>query len=168
MPTDTLYGIVGLAEEERVVERIYKTRKRNPDKPCIILISDMKDLEKFSINLTPEEKNKLKEYWQATERPTSIILDCPDDRFSYLHRGTKTLAFRMPAQIGLRNLLKEVGPLVDPSAKIEGMTPAKNIPEAKNYFGDLVDLYIDGGELAGNPSRIIKLLKDGNVDIIRQ
>ena len=41
MPTDTIYGMVGRAEDISVVKRIYKIRKRNPDKPCIILISDI-------------------------------------------------------------------------------------------------------------------------------
>ena len=41
MPTDTLYGIVGRAESVSAVNRIYTIRKRNPGKPCIILIGDI-------------------------------------------------------------------------------------------------------------------------------
>ena len=47
MPTDTLYGIVGKAKTEKVVNRIYTIRKRAPDKPCIILIGDIGELNKF-------------------------------------------------------------------------------------------------------------------------
>ena len=56
MPTDTLYGIVGRAQDSSTVERIYKIRKRSPEKPCIILIGDISDLEKFSVNISPEQK----------------------------------------------------------------------------------------------------------------
>ena len=124
MPTDTLYGIVGSALNISVVNRIYEARKRAPNKPCIILIGEIGELEKFSITLSKEQKNIIKEF----KEPVSFILDCLDEKFSYLHRGTKTLAFRLPAQAGLQELLKETGPLVAPSANLEGLSPAQNMP----------------------------------------
>jgi L-threonylcarbamoyladenylate synthase len=165
MPTDTIYGMVGRAENESTVNRIYTIRKRNPDKPCIILIGDIAELEKFSINLSEEQKLAIKEYWPG---PVSIVLDCFDEKLSYLHRGTNSLALRMPAKEALRRFLLEVGPLVAPSANTESFPPNNNVEDAKKYFGDSVDLYIDGGTLIGKASKIIKLHKDGSVDIIRQ
>lgn len=164
MPTDTLYGIVGKAENVETVNRIYTVRKRNPDKPCIILIGSVADLEKFSVKVSEEQKKVLDKNWPG---PVSIILDCEDEKFSYLHRGTQTLAFRLPANEDLQNLVKETGPLVAPSANLEAFPPATNITEAKNYFGEQVDLYIDAGEVKGNPSRVIKLNKDGSENILR-
>ncbi len=172
MPTDTIYGIVCRAADETAVKKIYEIRQRAPAKPCIILIGDLAELERFSIRLSPEEKRKLKEYWLAPSGiegsgPVSIILDCLDDKFSYLHCGTRSLAFRIPASPELRNLLIYTGPLIAPSANVEGAEPAKNIAEAKNYFGGKVDLYIDGGEISGPPSRVIQLNRDGSVSVIR-
>lgn len=163
MPTDTLYGIVGRADNKDVVSRIYETRKRAPSKPCIILISNIDDLSKFSVNVSEEQKNKIKEFVEHT----SFILDCPNDSFEYLHRGTKTLAFRLPVNHELQDLLKKTGPLIAPSANLEGMPPAENISEAQKYFGDSVDLYMDGGTIKGKASRIIKLHKDGSVEVLR-
>ncbi|MDO8659256.1 MAG: L-threonylcarbamoyladenylate synthase [Candidatus Parcubacteria bacterium] len=189
MPTDTLYGIVGRADNMETVERIYSIRKRNPEKPCVVLIGNIDELERFSIKLSDIQKNIIKNYW--TE-PTSIILDCTDERFSYLHRGTQTLAFRLPLNLDLQKLLQETGPLIAPSANPEGLPPAQSIVEAKNYFGDLVDpvrsrpreasatvtlgrpasngvdLYVDGGDIVGKASKIIKLQKDGSIDILRE
>jgi L-threonylcarbamoyladenylate synthase len=164
MPTDTLYGIVGIADSVETVNRIYNVRKRNPDKPCIILIGGVSELEKFSVTVSKEQKEILTQNWPG---PVSIILDCEEEKFKYLHRGTKTLAFRLPASEDLQNLLKKTGPLIAPSANLEGFPPAQNISEAKKYFGDLVDLYVDGGEAKGNPSRVIKLKKDGAVEVLR-
>jgi L-threonylcarbamoyladenylate synthase len=163
MPTDTIYGVVGKAEDRQVVERIYKIRKRNPEKPCIILIGDMGDLEKFSIILSAPARVVL----AGAKEPTSFVLDCPDEKFAYLHRGAKTLAFRIPMQLELQNLLKQTGPLIAPSANPEGLPPAENISEAKKYFGVEVDMYIDGGEIKGKASKVIRLHKDGTFDIIR-
>jgi L-threonylcarbamoyladenylate synthase len=174
MPTDTIYGMVGKAQEEFVVNRIYTIRKRNPDKPCIILIGSMDELEKFSIILTEEQKSKIKEFWHISamaemgeQRATSIVLDCPDPSLEYLHRGTNTLAFRLPASQTFRDLLLKTGPLIAPSANLETIPPSETMEDAKKYFGDSVDLYIDGGTIKNKASKLIKLHKDGNIDIFR-
>lgn len=164
MPTDTLYGIVGRAQDISVVNRIYQARKRAPNKPCIILIGDISELEKFSIILSKEKKQSLEQYWPG---PVSIVLDCPDEKLAYLHRGTKTLAFRQPSPQPLRDLLIKTGPLIAPSANPEGLPPAQNILEAKKYFGGSVDLYLDGGKITGKASKVIKLHKDGSVTVLR-
>ena len=87
---------------------------------------------------------------------TSIILPCPDEKFHYLHRGSNFLAFRLPADAPLRQFIYRTGPLVAPSANLEGLPPATTIEEAQNYFGDKVDFYIDGGKMEGSPSKLIK------------
>ncbi|MBI3888267.1 L-threonylcarbamoyladenylate synthase [Candidatus Nomurabacteria bacterium] len=174
MPTDTIYGMVGRAQAEFVVNRIYTIRKRNPTKPCIILIGDTSELEKFSVILTQEQKNKLKELWHISvmadmchERAVSIVLDCPDPALEYLHRGTNTLAFRLPAPQALRDLLLETGPLIAPSANLETIPPCETMEDARKYFGYSVDLYIDGGTIKNKASKLIKLHKDGSIDLMR-
>lgn len=175
MPTDTIYGLMGQALSEKVVNRIYNIRKRNLDKPCIVLIGDIDELEKFSIILSEEQKSKIKEFWPISaiadigqQKPVSIILDCPDEKFKYLHRGIKTLAFRLTKEKGLRDLLLKTGPLVAPSANPEGLPPAQNIEEAKKYFDNAVDLYIDGGIITSKASKLIQLQKDGSYVILRE
>ena len=165
MPTDTIYGMLGRAEDEKTVERIYKIRKRSREKPCIILIGDIKELVKFSISLSREQEQALEKYWPG---PMSVILDCPEEKFTYLHRGTNTLAFRLPSLKGLRDLLLKTGPLLAPSANPEGLPPAENIEQAQKYFGDAVDLYINGRIMTNKASRVIKLHKDGTTSIIRE
>ena len=98
----------------------------------------------------------------------SIILSCGTSVPEYLHRGTHTLAFRVPDDPQLKNLLKESGPLIAPSANPEGLPPATNIEEAQKYFGDTVDFYINDGERAGSPSTVISLGEDGSVVTVRE
>ena len=155
LPTDTIYGIVGSALKPTTVERIYQLRKRNPKKPMIILVSSITDLKRFGVNLDSKTKKILKRFWPGK---VSIILPCPSKKFVYLHRGTKTLAFRLPAKKSLCALLRKTGPLVAPSANIEGKRSARTIAEAKHYFGSRVDFYLDIGRLAGKPSKLVNLL----------
>ena len=167
MPTDTIYGIVGKAESRETVNRIYDVRKRAPEKPCIILISDLSDLERFSVSISPIQKEKLKEFWSGADA-ISVVLDCPGESLSYLHRGTSTLAFRIPHLEPLRALLRHTGPLIAPSANTEKFPQSETVDEARNYFGDLVDLYVDGGPIIGKASKVVRLHADGTVDILRE
>lgn len=165
MPTDTIYGIVGSALNKQTVEKIYKLRKRSNDKPFIILISSLKDLELFSIKLTNEQRIFLQRCWPS---PLSVILQMESEEFKYLHRGRNSLAFRMPKDTKLIELLNQTGPLVAPSVNIEGEKFALNIEEAKRYFGNKISFYKDGGILESQPSTLIQLKKDGSFKILRK
>lgn len=165
IPTDTIYGIVGSALNPETVEEIYRLRKRAKNKPMIILIADLKDLTQFNISLTAKQVKFLKRVWP---NPLSVVLHVPSKKFKYLHRGTKSLAFRIPKNEGLIKLLEEVGPLVAPSVNIEGEKPAETIDEAKKYFADKVAFYIDGGKIKSQPSTVIQLADDGSWKILRQ
>jgi L-threonylcarbamoyladenylate synthase len=163
IPTDTVYGISALALDKKAVERVYKIKKRRPAKPMISLISNISDLGLFNIKLDEKTKKILRKVWPGK---VSVILPCSSAKFHYLHRGTKLLAFRLPKNKKLLKLLSKTGPLVAPSANPEGFPPAKSIKEAKKYFRNKVDLYVDGGKKESQPSRLIRL-KSGKVEILR-
>ena len=82
------------------------------------------------------KKKFLRANWPG---PLSVILPAPGDEFKYLHRGANSLSFRLPDDNWLLNLLKKSGPLVAPSANIEGQAPAETIDQAVNYFDNKVD-----------------------------
>ncbi len=164
IPTDTIYGIVGLALNKGTVERIYKVRKRNLRKPFIILIGSTDHLRLFSINSDHNSRKMMKEVWPGK---ISIVLPCPLKKFFYLHRGKNSLAFRLPDNKKLLHLLRKTGPLVAPSANPEGFSPAETIRQAKKYFGNTVDFYTDGGKISSAPSKIIRI-KKGKVDVLRE
>lgn len=163
LPTDTMYGIVGSALNKKAVAKIYSLRKRNLKKPLIVLISGYSDLLKLGIKLKLSEGKLLKKIWPA---PVSVILPCQKESLKYLHRGTKALAVRMPKNKFLISILSQTGPLVAPSANLEGQPPAKTIKEAKKYFGDRVDFYFDAGKKAIIPSTLIEIKKTG-IQILR-
>ncbi|MEI6581119.1 MAG: Sua5/YciO/YrdC/YwlC family protein, partial [bacterium] len=76
-------------------------------------------------------------------------------------------AFRLPAKKSLIKILKQAGPLVAPSANPEGLEPAKNMVQARGYFGDKVDFYLPGGTLKGESSILIKINKKGEIEVLR-
>lgn len=165
VPTDTLYGVVAPTFSREAVERVYAVRERSEQKPCIILLSNEHMLASFGIVPTETVRKVMKDYWPGA---VSIIFSCSDERFSYLHRGAETLAFRVPdpKYTALVSFLEKTGPLIAPSANTQGKSPAVTIEDAYDYFSDTVDFYVDGGVLPGEPSTILSVL--GNtVQLVR-
>lgn len=140
LPTDTIYGLVGSALNQKTVSRIYKLKQRAKNKKFIILIGEISDLAKFGIKINKKLENKLAKYWPG---PNSLIIN--------------KIAFRLPRPIWLRTLLKQTGPLIAPSANPGGLSPAQNITEARKYFGQKVDFYLPG-KTHKKPSKLINLL----------
>ncbi len=165
IPTDTLYGVVVSVQNKKAVARLYRLRRKTEGKPFIILIGSLSELADFGVTLSSFEKGVLKKVWPGK---VSVVFPCPHQKFSYLHLGTQSLAFRFPRAPKLIALLKKTGPLLAPSANPEGKPPATTIMEAKSYFGSAVDFYVSAGKkMTGKPSTLISFF-DGTLKILRQ
>jgi L-threonylcarbamoyladenylate synthase len=162
IPTDTVYGIVCSAFSETAVRRIYELKKREANKPLVIIISDVSDLEKFGADISINHSKIIEKYWPGK---LTIIFHV-SEKYKYLDKGLG-LAIRFPADEKVLETLKQVGPLATSSANIQGEPPAKNIIEAEEYFGNKVDFYEDGGELDSAPSTLVRIVGD-KVEILRQ
>jgi len=157
LPTDTLYGLVGLFDNRQAVEQIYQLKGRDSDKRLLALVNSLAMVEKIC-----QIKNEnLMSKWPG---PLTIIYAAKDGH----PYGWDTQAVRHGKSDFIDKLLDELQqPLFAPSANPQGKTPTKNIEEAISYFGSSVPLYVDGDELNGEPSTIV----DGSqeeIKILRQ
>lgn len=162
--TDTIYGIHTSALNKDAVNKLYEIRGRAPDKPFIILVDSIEQIKNMGIPINTKTENILKKYWPGM---LSVVLKCNKPEYEYLHRGTNTLAFRLPDKPNLRKLLSLSGPLISTSVNPEGLSPANNIYEARKYFGDKIDYYFDEGEIKSPPSTLISINKD-KITILRE
>ncbi|MFH1454922.1 MAG: L-threonylcarbamoyladenylate synthase [bacterium] len=164
LPTDTLYGLVGSAFSKKAVDKIYDLKSRSERKSLIILISSIDDLKDFGVEINEKAKIFMKKFWPGK---VSIVLPFHNNKLYYLDKMGGTLAFRLPKKKDLIKIIKETGPIVAPSANPEGATPANNISEARIYFDDRIDFYVDGGEIYSESSTLVKI--DGEkIEVLRE
>jgi L-threonylcarbamoyladenylate synthase len=161
LPTDTIYGLSGRAEDYEAVERLHKLKGRAGNKPFIILISNIKMLDLLSIS--DKQASAVKNYWPGA---LSVVFPAPDAP-AWLHRGAGSLAVRLPDYPELIRLIDKTGPLVSTSANLPDQPPARTVSEAKELFGSQLDFYVDAGELSGPPSTLAAL-SDNVLRVIRQ
>jgi len=151
MACDTIYGFVGRVPDTEDVIRSIKGRGENS--PFLQLISDTSALGEAGVVLPDTGILKL---WPG---PFTFILSV---------RGGGTLAFRIPEDKSLQQLIREVGsPLYSTSVNRSG-SPSMNSPvDIEKEFGEETALVEDSGlfldrlpstvvDLTVNPLRILR------------
>jgi L-threonylcarbamoyladenylate synthase len=161
LPSDTIYGLSAVALNKEAVERIHELKDRDYNKPLIVLIASMEQLN--SLGLNKEQAEQAQNYWPG---PLSVIFKSSDIP-EWLQLGNASLAVRMPDKDELRDLIAITGPIVSTSANLQGEKPAESVEEAKKYFNDYLDFYVDVGELNGQSSTLVKI-ENSQLKVVRQ
>ena len=163
IPTDTIFGISTNALDQSSVEMIYEIKGRHTTKPFIVLIGGIAQLSLFNITLNSAQSESLTKIWPGQY---SIIIPCEQPEFNYLHRNTNSIAFRIPDNNELLEIINATGPIVATSANISGLPTPQNINEVKTQLPSL-DFYIDG-TVGIKPSRLGVLNQDGTISWIER
>lgn len=159
--TDTLYGVVARASDQAAVERVYGMKGRDGDKSPIVLVSSLRQLY--------DQPSDIAHQFLTTVWPGKVSVILPSKNApEWIHRGNKSVAYRLPASEALRSLIEKTGPLIAPSANPQGEAPAVSIEEAKVYFGETVDIYVDGGVVEDpSPSQLMRVNTVGITERLR-
>jgi L-threonylcarbamoyladenylate synthase len=161
IPTDTVYGLVARAMDKTAVERLYELKKRQA-KPGTVIAADLKQLE--ALGLKHRYLKAVEQFWPGA---VSVIIPAASPELAYLHQGKMALAVRIPDDKRLQALLAKTGPLLTSSANPPDQPTAVTIDQARQFFGDRVDFYLDGGDLSGRqPSTVIRIIDDA-IEVLR-
>lgn len=158
--TDTVYGLVCRASNQEAVTRLYALKHRE-HKPGTIIAGKLQQL--IDLGIRGRYLKAVEAYWP---NPLSVVIPC-DDKTMYLHQGQYSLAVRIPAVKSFRDFVSQTGALLSSSANAPGEPTATNLAEARGYFGDQVDFYVDSGQAPTPvPSTVIRIVDDA-VEVLR-
>ena len=152
LPTDTIYGLHGLATDAAAVARIAELKGRDDTKPFIVLAASIDQLTDIGIEAEVDLLRRLNNIWPA---PLTAIL--PLRHPIPASRGASSLAVRIPALDWLRELIIRTGPLVSTSANRSGEAPVQTPLMLPAGLHEALDAVIDGGPRTGEPSAILDL-----------
>jgi len=162
-PTDTVYGLIADATNDKAVEKVFKIKKRPKNKAIPIFVEDVKTAKKFAF-INEKQEKFLKKNWPG--KITVILKRKPSCGLSKeLFGRKKTIGLRIPNHKLINELLKRLNKsLTGTSANISGKLASTKIEEVLKQFKeqkDQPDLIIDVGNLKkSRPSRVIDLTKN--------
>jgi len=167
-PTETCYGIGCRADSSSAVDKLFAIKKRDEDKPVLVLVEDKQAAKKY-INWNPRLEKLASTFWPGPLTVVAKVKDSID--LSDKVVSDQTLAIRVSPHKFAQDITKSVDfPLVSTSANISGLDSPYSIAEVEEMYKDKElqpDILIDGGSLDPTPpSTIVDTV--GELEIIRE
>ena len=168
-PADTVYGLACEPDEAEAVRRLYRLKRRRPDKPAAVMFFDL-DL---ALTALPDVGERTGGALQALlPGPLTVLLPNPAHLFP-LACGPEpdTLGLRVPALGGaLAPLAALHRPVLQSSANHAGGPDPRRIADVPAEIRRGADLVLDAGELPGTPSTVVDLrgYEDGVWTVLRE
>ena len=152
-PTDTVYGIGCDARNPAAIGAIYSAKGRSSLKAIPLLLSDQNVLYLVARSTSAQAEALASAFWPGG---LSLVLERQPGLPAEIGGGD-TIAVRVPAHEELRTFISECGGFIAAtSANLSGLPDALDAQSAAEYFGDAVDLIVDGGPAAGGtPSTVV-------------
>ncbi|MFH2066766.1 MAG: L-threonylcarbamoyladenylate synthase [Pseudomonadota bacterium] len=163
-PTDTYYGIGCDILNKRAIEKIYSLKQRDRDKPFSFICSDLKHISQYA---------KVTNYAYKTMKrllpgPYTFILEGSRMVPKIMLTKRKTAGIRVPDNQICISLVTALGnSIISTSATKPDGALFHDPSLIHDYFGNRIDIVIDGGPIEGKPSSVIKLIDD-KPEIIRR
>ena len=163
-PTDTLPAIGCLPKFSNV---IYKFKKRERDKPLILMGSEHEQLIDYVHDSAKEDsENMASKYWPGA---LTIVVPASEKQTSILTSNDLTLGLRIPNSHIAQSLMRETGPLLTSSANISGFKGSIAVEGIALDFPSLKILSpIPWEKSSGKASTIIFWKKSGDWRLIRE
>jgi L-threonylcarbamoyladenylate synthase len=169
-PADTVYGLACEPDSKEAVDRLYRLKRRRPDKPAAVMFFAL-DLALAALpELGPRTAGALGGLLPGA---VTLLLPNPARRYPLTCGGDlETLGLRVPAWPAPLAALADVRwPVLQSSANAAGGADARRLADVPGSIRAAADLVLDGGELPGTPSTVVDLRDyelDARWSIVRQ
>ena len=162
--TDTLPAIGCLPKFSSI---IYKFKKRDRDKPLILMGSEYKQLIDYVHESAKEDfENIASKYWPG---PLTIVIPSSKKDSSILTSMDFSLGLRIPNSYAAQSLMKKTGPLLTSSANISGSSGSTSAEEIALDFPSVNILGpVPWEKCSGKASTIINWNKNRDWSLIRE
>lgn len=161
-PTDTVYGIGAALYDKEGIDRIYKIKGRDFNKPLAVLCASIEQIESFAI-LSIKAKKIGNIYW-----PGGLTLILKTNNEYYNKTKEETIGVRIPNHPVALKILLENGPMKTTSVNNSNEPPLNEYSVINERYKNLVDkIYNNDLKLEEVSSTVIDLTTD-EIKVLRQ
>lgn len=164
-PTDTVWGIGCLVEDEKAVQKIYEMKSREKNKPLILLSSRLEYLLPYVEELPPAALKLAEKYFPG---PLTLVVKKSILTPDYITSGFDTIGIRIPAHPIFCELVEKAVDshvLATTSANISGMGAVARKEDVIN-----ADYVVDdcGFPAGGTESSVVSIDEHNNIKMLRK
>jgi len=156
-PTDTTYGIGCSILNRKALERIYRIKQRERNKPVSFICSDLSEITRYA-QVSNYAFKTMKRFLPG---PYTFVLEASRTVPDLLLTRQKTVGIRVPDNAICCAIVRELGhPIVTTSANLSGEEPLGDPFLVDEELGNQLDLVVDGGLLSAAVSSVVSLVGD--------
>ena len=165
-PTETSYGLAVDPSNKEAVAKLFELKGRSDKNPISLIVNDIEMARGLVKEVPPPAKQLMDRFWPG---PLTIIFNAADTIPKTVTAGTGKIGLRVSSSLAATRLVTQAGvPITATSANPTGLEPAQAADQVARYFGDDIDVIIDGGILTERAaSTVVDVTKDKPV-IIRE
>jgi L-threonylcarbamoyladenylate synthase len=157
VPTDTVYGLVARGDRDDSVSKIYKIKGRPPEKPLVLFLSSVSQLEKIAF-LDEVIRKVANTFWPG---PLTLVLKAKSEAPQHLVSRKGKIGVRIPNHPLILEILQSIDfPLASTSANPSGEPPVSKREEVSNTLGSSVDLILGDRAKGEPPSTVVDVSVD--------
>ncbi len=170
LPTETVYGLAGLASDERALARIFELKARPHFDPLIVHVLDESELTPWIAKheCSPLHQKLIEAFWPG---PLTLLFRKSEKVPDLCTAGTEWVAIRSPAHPVFRQVLERLPglALAAPSAnRFASISPtsARDVVTELGPYG--LEAVVQGGPSQhGLESTVVKVLSQTELEILR-
>jgi len=152
-PTESFYGLGVDALNSDAVGRLFAVKGRPESKPVLVLVGSVAMAEALAPEISVGARELMARHWPGS---LTLVLRAAPHVPSQLTAGTGTIGVRIPGHAVALGLVSAAGlPVTAPSANPSDHPPPITAESVREYFGDRLDLILDGGPTAGGPASTV-------------
>ena len=155
-PTQSFYALMALVDQPRALEKIIDLKGRRESrrrKPLLIMLDQEARVSCYAKETPPAAQALIAAFWPG---PLTLLLPGHKDLHPGLLGPGRTVGLRVEGLPAVRLLARMADRgLTGPSANPGGAPPPVSADEVVDYFGEAVDLVLDGGLLPGGEASTI-------------
>ena len=156
-PTDTTYGIGCSIHNKKALERIYRIKQRDRNKPVSFICADLSEISRYA-QMSNFAFKTMKRFLPG---PYTFVLEASRTVPDLLLTRQKTVGIRVPDNAICLAIVRELGhPIVTTSANLSGEEPLGDPFQVDEELGSQLDLVVDGGILSAEVSSVVSLAGD--------
>lgn len=153
MPTETLYGLAGLALDPDAVEAVARVKGRPDGNPFPVLVPDAAMVDQLAAQLPEAARRLMEAHWPGA---LTLVLPAREDLPERLVGAGGGVGVRHSPDPVVAALLDRLGrPITATSANLSGSPPATDASQARLPGLGLV---LDDGPRSAPPSTVVSLL----------
>jgi L-threonylcarbamoyladenylate synthase len=165
LPTETVYGVAVVYDDEKAFHRLCELKRRPPNKPFALVCASLPQAFSY-IEVGPKAKRLMSEFLPGE---LTVLVHAKKDLPEWVTLGTGVIGIRVPDSTFVQQVLLTLKkPCLLTSANFSGEPTSTKYEEVVKIFDGLVGGIVKGECTSLVPTTIVDITSEDTIKLVRE